>query len=156
MSLVAGIDYSTHMIDVVLIDEDTLKPEWHRYELEGTDAFNRARDVHDAMFGGAWIWENCIAVGIEDPRGYNAGALYRIQGAALACIPRDILVQPWIPSEWRKAVGLKGNASKDNVAEYVLDTVDDLSPLYDWPQDAFDALCIARATLQALERTEAA
>jgi hypothetical protein len=156
MSLVAGIDYSTHAIDVVLIDEDTLKPEWLRYALDGQDAFERARDVDgEVSFGveSSWIWENCLAVGIEDPRGHGAGHLYRIQGAILAALPHDILVQPWVPSEWRKAVGLKGNASKDDVYRYVSAVLSRGS--LTWPQDACDAYCIARATLGAIERSAA-
>jgi hypothetical protein len=166
MSLVAGIDYSTHAIDVVTIDEDTLKPEWHRYELEGQDAFDRARDVNaSGSFGveAAWIWESCVAVGIEEPRGYGAGHLYRVQGAILASVPGRTLVQPWVPSEWRKAVGLKGNASKEDVAAHVrsrmlyllgaIYSTRELCEVWAWPQDACDAYCIARATLGAIERT---
>jgi hypothetical protein len=159
VSLVAGIDYSTHAIDVVLIDEDTLKPEWSRYDLSfGTDAFDRARHVRPQMGAQRW-WDDVLAIGIEEPRGYNAGALYRIQGAVLSAIPLHKLVQPWVPSEWRKAVGLKGNASKLEIMNHVIQ--ERLSQctdavLSDWPQDACDAWCIARATLQALERTTAA
>jgi hypothetical protein len=47
MSLVAGIDYSTHAIDVVLIDEDTLKPNWRRYEI-GAFAIDWPQDAMDA------------------------------------------------------------------------------------------------------------
>jgi hypothetical protein len=165
VSLVAGIDYSTHAIDVVLIDEDTLKPEWHRFPitddaLTGTwigNAFDRTRSVRQALASGYELWEQVLAVGIEEPRGISAGKLYRIQGAILTSIPYGLLVQPWIPSEWRKAVGLKGNASKVDIRDHFLKSLDG-SPMswpsvWDWPQDACDAYCIARATLQALERT---
>jgi hypothetical protein len=166
MSLVAGIDYSTHAIDVVLIDEDTLKPEWWRYPLKGADAWERTRDIGWA-FDENWDWDDVLAVGIEEPRGYNSGPLYRVQGAILRCIPDyeqpRRLVQPWIPSEWRKAVGLKGNASKEAIASHVrnhmlhmLGTIystRELRAIWDWPQDACDAYCIARATLGAIERS---
>jgi hypothetical protein len=154
MSLVAGIDYSTHAIDVVLIDEDTLKPEWHRRELKGADAWERTRFVRAAVLGLRHL-DYALAIGIEEPRGYGAGHLYRIQGAILAALHPQILVQPWIPSAWRKAVGLKGNASKAEVkdfAEWRAAHTGDYAIVADWPQDACDAYCIARATLGAIER----
>lgn len=153
MSYVAGIDYSTHAIDVVLLDENGVEPpEWHRTELVGNNAFDRTRSIDNGVTS-AW-WDDMLAIGIEDPRGFNAGALYRIQGAILANIPDRILVQPWVPSEWRKAVGLKGNAPKAEVKSAVI-TWAWAGGSGEWPQDACDAYCIALATLRAI-RVEAA
>jgi hypothetical protein len=147
--VIAGIDFSTKAVDVVLLDEDSDAATWHRFELEGQDAFDRARFVRRAMWSPAssW-WDDVLAVGIEDPRGYNAGVLYRVQGAILACIPNSNLVQPWIPSEWRRQVGLPGNASKNDVWVF---TMDQRETIERWPQDACDAYCIALATRQRLE-----
>jgi hypothetical protein len=117
---VAGIDLSTHAVDVVLVPLDGNEPpQWRRYPLDGPSSFDRARTVRDAMpprTGG--LWDDVLAIGIEDPRGHAAGHAYRIQGAILSCLPQSVLVQPWIPSAWRKAVGLPGNASKDDVAVF--------------------------------------
>lgn len=162
MSWVAGIDFSTHAIDVVLIDEnDEQAPRWFRYEIRhnGDTAFDRTRAVAGWIHKG--IWDDVLAVGIEDPRGQNAGALYRVQGAILMRLPSDVLVQPWIPSQWRKAVGLPGNCSKDAVQDFAsLHAGAFTSPqkLFDKspPQDMYDAYCIALATRQALTRKEAA
>lgn len=157
--MIAGIDFSTRAVDVVLLDEDTDAATWHRFELAGADAFDRARSVRDAMPGSRY-WDDVLAVGIEDPRGYGAGSLYRIQGAILSRLPRRTLVHPLIPSSWRKTVGLPGNASKTDVAARVtvlrtaarpLDAPDD-----PWPQDACDAYCIALATRTLLALGEAA
>jgi len=72
-----------------------------------------------------------------------------------------VLVQPWIPSAWRKAVGIAGNASKEDVQRHVLARRD--YPLHaedpslpTWPQDACDAYCIALATRTAITIEEAA
>jgi hypothetical protein len=148
--VIAGIDYSTRAVDIVLLDEDTDAATWHRFELEGADAFDRARAVRMAMFTRPFDWDEVVAVGIEDPRGYNAGSLYRVQGAILSSLPRHTLVHPLIPSSWRKTVGLPGNASKAEVMAWMMN-----SDRYDWPQDACDAYCIALATRTLLERVPA-
>ena len=104
------------------------------------------------------FWDDVLAVGIEDPRGYGAGSLYRVQGAVLACIPQGRLVHPWIPSAWRKAVGLPGNASKDVVGLFVSGRrrhVDQWAVVR-WPQDACDAYCIALAVRNQLQIKDAA
>jgi hypothetical protein len=154
--VIAGIDYSTRAVDVVLLDEDSDAATWHRFPLEGSDAFERARSVRDVLYmpGSEW-WDEVLAIGIEDPRGFNAGALYRVQGAILACLPTRVLVQPWIPGQWRKAVGLPGNASKDAVAEWATWKGGLGAKAVFWPQDACDAYCIALATRSVLQRTEA-
>ena len=140
--MIAGIDYSTHAVDIVLLDETTDAATWHRFPLAGRDAFERARDVRRTMPRGTF-WDDVLAVGIEEPRGYNAGALYRIQGAILSMLPSDTLVQPLGPSEWRRRVGLPGTCGKETVAAAVrLRRLLDERPV-DWPQDACDAFCIA-------------
>src|SRR5574337_1266141 len=105
-------------VDVVLVDEDTGAAEWQRWPLEGQDAFDRARSVRLAMPGRGW-WEDhsVIALAIEEPAGHNTRPLNRVQGAILARLPASLLVHPLRPSEWRKLVGLPGNASKAAVAE---------------------------------------
>lgn len=164
--MIAGIDFSSRFIDVVLLDESTDAATWHRFELSGADAFDRARAVRAAMPGSSF-WDNVLAVGIEQPqargpRAANMGALYRVQGAVLACLPQPVLVQPWWPSAWRKAVGLPGNASKEAVATFAERTLYPMWPhpmvatLPVWPQDAWDAYLIALATRSVLQHEDAA
>jgi hypothetical protein len=148
---IAGIDLSTKAVDVVLLDEDTDAATWHRFPLEGQDAFARARAVKYAMPNGSF-WDEVVAIGIEDPRGYGAGSIYRVQGAILGELPGRTLVHPMVPSSWRKTVGLAGNASKAAVKEFVPTRAWNV----DWPQDACDAYLIALATRMMIERTEAA
>lgn len=160
MSAIGGIDYSTHAIDIVLVDENTERAIWHRFTLTtlpGWDAFDRARTIRANMPSRSW-WEDrgVIAIGIEDPRGYGAGHLYRIQGGILQTLPPDVLVQPWIPSQWRKANMIAGNATKQAVQIHSLRLVGTSKKTDEWPQDAHDAHLIARATRSALERTRAA
>lgn len=157
----AGIDYSTHAIDLVLVDLDQQRaPWWHRFELHGSDAWERTRTVNRTMPGRtSQLWDEVIAFGLEEPRGQNAGVLYRVQGAILASLPPHVLVYPMVPSEWRKACGLKGNASKANAADhsYSLLTWNTTDASYlDWPQDAHDAHLIALATATLINQEQAA
>lgn len=147
---VAGIDYSTHAVDLVLVDQDEQRPPWwHRFELHGQDAWERTRDVRRVMPGpSSQLWDEVGAFGVEDPRGQNSGVLYRVQGAVLACLPPTALVHPLVPSEWRKAVGLPGNATKAQI--YGAFPQDPL-----WPQDACDAYCIALATATLIQKQAA-
>jgi len=156
---VAGCDFSSHAIDVVLVDLDGRQPpRWHRYPLVGQDAFDRARSVADAMPGRSSVyWDNVLAVGIEHPAGrHGVGTLLRIQGAVLAQIPARMLVTPWTPSGWRKAVGLPGNATKNQVfgLSAKLELMESTRAV--WTQDAHDAHLIALATRQAITTQEAA
>jgi hypothetical protein len=154
--MIAGIDYSTRAVDVVLLDEDSHAAEWHRFELSGADAFERTRDVSRAFNLTSEQWDSVVAVGIENPGGkYGTGAMYRVQGAVLASIPFYKLVQPLPPALWRKTVGLPGNASKDAVAEWATWKGGLGAKAVFWPQDACDAYCIALATRTLLERVPA-
>jgi len=152
---VAGCDYSSRFVDLVTVPLDGPgAPVWHRFPLVGADAFDRARSVAQAVPGPTSVlWDDLIAVGIEDPRGQNAGAMYRVEGAILARIPARMLVRPFIPSEWRRLAGLPGNASKGRVAEMVMER---LYQTRGWQQDTFDAYCLALATLRLLDREKAA
>lgn len=147
---VAGIDLSTHAVDVVKLHTTSDEAHWHRFTLEGHDAFDRARTVRDALpCRTSEFWDDVIAIGIEHPAGHHGTMpLLRVQGAILACLPPHLLVHPLPPSAWRKTVGLKGNATKDDVGRFS----DDLCPRpsQDWPQDAHDAHLIARATRQLI------
>lgn len=160
---VAGIDYSTKAVDIVVIPEHG-PPAWHRFPLTGNDAFDRTRSVADAMPGRHSVfWDDVLAVGIEHPGGkFGTRELLRVQGAILSCVPARMLVEPWPPAKWRKAVGLAGNASKVDVRDWSLlhglenHTVGNPTASKGWPQDAHDAHLIALATRQAITTTQAA
>ena len=156
MSYIVGCDFSTKAVDFVYLDENDMEPpRWNRCHLEGADAWERTRELSRQPGWPSWMWDDVLAVGIEDPAGnHGTSYLYRVQGAILARIPRSILVQPWRPAQWRKAVGLPGNASKKDVFIASDDMLPEDWPL--WPQDAHDAHMIALATLLAITREKAA
>jgi len=152
---VLGIDLSSHAVDLVFIPYDTDgDPAWLRFHLVGSDAFDRARSVAEHMCGPhSSLYDDVLAIGIEDPRGQNAGALYRVQGAILAQLPAHKLVEKWIPSRWRKAIGLPGNCTKAAVAQWAAQWI---PAGQSWPQDACDALAVAVATRNAINLEEKA
>ncbi len=148
---VIGIDLSTKYIDYVKINEDDPQdnPEWRRYTLEGTDAWERSLSVRDHSPPPThdW-WDDVTAIGIEEPYGrFVVGKLYRVQGLVIGRLPR-VRLDRWMPGEWRKTVGLKGNATKDDVAAYVHSLPFDTTA---WEQDACDAYCVARAMAYRIE-----
>lgn len=171
---VCGIDVSSFAVDCVLLDvDDVLPPEWKRYELHGADAWERTRDV--PKFG-SWT-DDVIAFGIEQPQARGTkfvGSLMvtnRVVGAVLVQLPRNAMIEKWQPAAWRKACKIPGNASKGLVKvqamEHALNRwarVVDVGPpirrmypswIDSWPQDAWDAYCLARATASAYRTIEA-
>ncbi len=158
---VLGIDLSTHAIDLVYLDEDTLRGDWDRITLPRTTrlapAAQRGEQIahindhfptlNTLEAAGVWL------AGIEDPHGrhaHTAKALGEITGAVkLLLTRRDIPHIPIPPAEWKRELGLPGNATKDQVR-------DRIAGGYHWPQDAFDAYAIALAALRINERAQAA
>ena len=162
MSAIAGIDYDSSAIDVVLIDEDSgAWLGWHRYDLAcgPGGALDRARRVRDLLPSRSTWADEVVAIGIEQPFSKitaSLAPLLRVQGAILACLPREIRVEPLPPNRkiaghgWKALTVGKTNATKTDVARWAIAN----GAPADVPQDAFDAFCIARAMRQILE-TEA-
>lgn len=153
--MIAGLDLSTRAVDCALVDQDTgdLLELCHWPLVAVGDAFDRSRWVRDSMPSrGWWLDKGVIAVGIENPAG-RVGAvrhIARVQGGVLACLPTTLLVHPLEPAEWRRLVGLPGNAPKHEVMQFALRTDNGLT------QDEADAILMARATLALLDTKKAA
>ena len=142
MSYVAGIDLSTVALDLVLIDEDGKQPRAYTYELGAGDIVERIRTI-----GTTWpsrhssIWDDVLAIGIERPAGrFGVAQVSMAFGAVLAMLPTDRVVKPWQPSEWRIAVGIKGNASK---AEILIEAL--AQGALDWPRQARELYGVGEA-----------
>jgi Holliday junction resolvasome RuvABC endonuclease subunit len=156
---VAGIDFSTNAVDVVLLALDDNTAVWHHVDLTTGpgDALERCRRIRDLMpTRGRWEDAGIIAVGIEQPlhqKGRTTVAsLFRVQGAIIACLPTRVLVDPLPPTVWKTAIGLPGNALKAAVRAWALaHWTDPPDPV---TQDACDAYAIATATRARIERQE--
>lgn len=161
MTSFAGIDFDSRAVHVVLVDEDTLQASYHRYELEGADAFDRCRSIRRIRWDS--LWDDVVACAVEEPMGHNTRPLNRVQGSILARLPDRLLVHPLRPNEWRKLVGLPGNASKADVVDFCCrdeGIVAFHSPqklfTESAPQDMFDATCLALAVRQLVTKEKAA
>lgn len=166
MSLIAGIDVNSNVVDVTLLDEDTCEAQWLRYRIDDgrsdLDAFDRARRLRDAMPARTtWRDAGVVVIGIEKPMSQSfksMSAQTRVQGALLACLPLDIRMYELVPASWKKLAVGHGHASKQDVATWA-------RRVYVWDdsrgfiaQDAYDAAGIGRAAQlkDAAERGAAA
>jgi hypothetical protein len=151
--VIAGIDFNTKSVDVVLLSEHDNHADWIHRDFHGQDAFDRARAVRDAMPSRGW-WEDAgvLALFIEEPRGkgkVDASTLFRVQGAILATLPPALAVGPLMPHQWKPKCGLKGNAKKWEIDSFAHKAWINRPP--DANQDSHDAFAIAYAGRQLYE-----
>lgn len=146
---VAGVDFSTKAIDVVLLDEDTDAYMWASIPVEGRTPFDRAQDIRFAVPTASW-WENhgVRLIAIEEPRGYGQLAMGTLYGAIVARLPQGIPAVPFIPQHWKKPFTGNGNASKEQVRARALE----FGLGVDMPQDAYDAYGIAWVARELKQR----
>lgn len=152
MSLFAGIDLNSNVVDIVLLDEDTNEAHWIRRRIDtgpaGDDAFARCRRLRDAMPARS-IWKDSgvVAIGLEigmSKSFKSVRAQGRVQGAILACLPVEIPVYELYPASWKRLALGSGRATKEDGAAWCRRNVRWLENQR-LPQDAIDAACIAKA-----------
>lgn len=155
---IAGIDVSTHAVDVVTIALDgPHNPDWRRADLEhhGKDtSWTTVGRVKRAMVAADLIgsyWDDIAMCYFEDPFSHGAAtgkALGLITGAVRTILPDRLQdrCERLRPTEWRGLVGMPAKATKDMV---VLRALDLMGSPHDhdphWPQDAYDAYLVAVA-----------
>lgn len=164
---VAGIDYSSRAVDIVLVDEDTGYAETghakhHRIDLHGETPFERARSLRGQLPLTSW-WENngVYLIGIEDPFSRSKGvakALGLAAGAIAALLPAGLAVIQTAPTEWKKLSLGNAAAPKTEIETWARDR---LGHTFErWPQDGYDAYAIAIAVRNlnnaAIERQKGA
>lgn len=156
--MIAGIDFSTKAVDIVLLHDEKPDAVWRRYRLDYApgDAFQAARRVPHVMPNRGWWTDTAIMAGIERPysKSFRASsALLRIQGAIVAGIPLGLDLLELPPQTWKRE--LTGRANADKAAVRI--AVGTLWPMAsEWPYDACDAYGIAYALRAICERQAAA
>ena len=156
MSTVLGIDFSSVAVDCVLLDADTDQAIHHRVDLAAGpgDAFDRCRRIRDLMPPRTrWLDEGVLMAAIEQPfsRSFKStAALLRVQGAVIACLPREMPLVPLPAVQWKQETVGRSNADKDAVRAWVLERWPDAPSSY----DACDAYAIAWAVRKLCEAGE--
>lgn len=161
---IAGIDFDTKDVHVVLLDETGNGAELVTFNLElaGVAAYHeKARRMRELLPSrGHWRDRaNVRHIFLEEPLSatFRGGIpLAVIRGAILAVLPRDEDVRVTLirPADWRKwSLGGgfpgQGNAPKEKVAAWAKAEWTGRPPHVD--QNGFDAYCIARAGRAILE-----
>ena len=116
---VAGIDFSSRAVHVVLLEDDTDHASLRIFELHGATPFERARSLR-RVFPTRGFWEDngVYLVAIEDPHSranHTAKALGLAAGAIAALLPNAMTVVQTAPSEWHRLFAGTAGASKDDV-----------------------------------------
>jgi hypothetical protein len=163
VSLIAGLDYSSFAIDVVLIDEDTGDATHYRRRLDlpAAGALTRIRRTAEQMPPRSWWTDHVVAAGIEIPFARAKGGGYALQlqlGAILSCLPAGLKLHMLRADDWRRACELPTRAQrarhKRNAVDFACRHWDSHpTPLDD---NTADAYCIAHATRQLLDTRAAA
>lgn len=157
---IAGIDYDSEAVFLVLIDEDS--GDWlgsTAYDLKvgPGDSFQRIRRLQ-RLFPGPSAWEEnrVVAVGLEDLRSRQRSqiaAASRVEGALLALLPVELsLVRLSVNRRrigWKALTVGKTNATKDEIQAWA---IAEGAPAGLVP-DFYDAFAIARAARATLNVT---
>lgn len=119
---VAGIDFSSRAVHVVLLEDDTDQAALRVFELAGATPFERARSLR-RIFPTRGFWEDngVYLVGIEDPHSranHTAKALGLAAGAIAALLPNALTVIQTAPSEWHRIFTGQATATKGLVEQH--------------------------------------
>lgn len=145
MSAVLGIDLSSFLVDLVVLDETTADVEWTRLELVGATPFDRCRHVRHVMPSRTWLEERGVyLVAIEKPvvaSFVSAAAQFPVFGAVAVSLPTTVPVWSLTPAEWKHELGV--SLLRKPTAAEIATVVGDVA--HGWPQDALDACGVAYA-----------
>lgn len=157
---VAGIDFSSRAVHLVLLDDDTNQAETYTYLLRGDTPFERARSLRSTFPTRSW-WDDrgVWLIGIEDPFSRSKGvakALGLSAGAIAALLPYPLTIVQTAPHEWKRVFTGYASASKGLVEDQARklwnnppDTADDNT--FDaygiaWAVRSINNLAVERAT----------
>lgn len=118
--IVHGVDYDSHRIAVcgIELEEDSMFTWTGEYRRKGETAFYAIRRIPWILREQRWTRDPLGLWWIEHAFGHGPSdfTLGRVQGAIVASLPWTGVVNEVSSSEWKKGVGLKGNAAK---ADYI-------------------------------------
>ena len=151
---VLGVDVSTRAVHTARLPFDSDEATVQVYDATDCkgDALVRARTLADLLpRRRSKLWDDVALVAIERPFGVGTravGDMMLVVGLVIACLPPELEVWLLGPTEWRKACGMPGNASKEDVRWFAMSHWPEgksHSPPASWAQDLCDAYCVAWA-----------
>jgi hypothetical protein len=116
---VAGIDFSSKWVDVVLLADEGFQAEHHRFKVASrVDSFQAARNLRGVFPGRSW-WEDrgVWLVGVEEPYSHQPPAMValgRIQGAIAALLPPNLRVTCTPQTQWLKVFTGRAKLPRDS------------------------------------------
>lgn len=151
--LIAGLDYSSHALDIVTINiEGNPEPHWTHVPMKRDGhrlpAFSAARHARQALDACALLgafWDDIVAAYIEHAFGPNPAPLLILQGAIMAQIPPHVICDELRPSEWRGLLALRLGVPKAQLKANARAYAITHGAPDNWSGDAYDAMCIALA-----------
>jgi hypothetical protein len=156
--VIAGIDVNLRRVTVCGIPVGKFpvptRPLFEVMALTGKpDAIASARRIGEQAREFPWHWYDAIAFARPSGRAIKQVAdLSRVYGAVLAAIPCAIPVTEYVPAEWKRLAGLKGNADKLAVMAWA---DREAQGVVVWDEHMADAYAVARAYLSECERAAA-
>lgn len=141
-AVIAGVDVASTRLDIVLLNEDTTAARHHSIPC-GRNAIETAWRMREYLPGSRfWTYHNVRLVAMERPIGWRVKTVQAqmlVIGAVLSRLPSDVDVVLPFPHLWKPAVGLKGNATKEDVRQWAYEHGADAT----WSSDGCDALALA-------------
>jgi len=136
-----GVDFGVRLVTICRLTTNGT-PRWTELKAEkGTDALEACRQLSADSW--RWAWDtDCVWVERSMGRYIRSVSdLARVQGAVIATIRKQCTISEIPPAEWRRAIGLPGNAKKTDVMAWATASLDRAPDT----QDMADAYCIAQA-----------
>jgi Holliday junction resolvasome RuvABC endonuclease subunit len=138
--VISGVDIGVRVCTVATLDAAG-KLGWdYLRAAPKVPALEASRELHAASLSYAWpgvVW-------VERPMGRHVRSvadLSRAVGAVVSGMPADVAVSEITPVDWRRIIGLAGNASKEQVWAWARELLGEDPP----GQDEADALAICWA-----------
>jgi Holliday junction resolvasome RuvABC endonuclease subunit len=155
---VIGIDLGTRKVAVAVLTGDGLQRATAYAPAEGLSRgyqlLELGRYVHDqALFHDAdQVWIEDVIVGNNHKYSLQLAQVLGAVLAALGVSPAGLDVRLVGNKAWKKEIVGNGNASKDMIRNYIVDTHPDYALLCADDQDKYDATCIGLYGLAITDR----
>jgi len=154
--IVTGVDFDSHGYYYAQIMDGVLVSIW-------SEEFQRKRKFIERIVGGqeyrlmygresSYLESDCVGVEGYMARFDKEGVLACVYWTLLQDLWHEGLKEQILPApSWKKGIGIRGNANKDDVKEQVLFLYPELKKVKSLKQDHFDAVAICHAAYRVIK-----